>query len=644
MEGNSANGLNNRSCDRRTCDLIAGDTGRNRLQLYIGTAFFQLICAFCLLVNLWILFDTPLSPHRLAPGVPSLPLYFLGALSIGYFAGHFLLATAISEAPSSRQRRRSSSRERRRQSRLLWLRLFNRVTLTTGILLALGVPTALIVKNRPDIARVRDNPWLTCVQQAVLELPPEGAVLLGQDTFQMEFLQAALIRAGRQDHYLLVNPGALIDAPSYAAFLRRQKHPGLALGFPEPEPADPARRLVAAVKCLRDLSASHALYCLPTAPLDSLEAEFFYFQPAGLLDRVIPYPGQEAFAPPLPPGVTRTNEMFWAEFRSRQLAGLVREINPPARQPASGLLKKFMNTVRFWPAPDADSVIAGFYYSRALNDWGVELQKAGRFADAGQCFAEALQLNAQNVPAQMNQEFNADYQAHREVVLQKPLDTARSLNKYRDWRHVQEEGAVDEPNFRFMFGAILADKQLFRPAIAQFERVKQLSPGSLDVRASLARVFLESQDFTNALVTASEILALDPTNQMGLLLKAGGQIALGDYREAIPLLNQVLDNDPTNNRALLDRATAYRGLRQIPEARRDYNALRQASPTFFPVHYYLARLDEAESNAASAITNYELFLQKAPPNLKEVATAQARLAELKFPPPSTNSVPWAPAN
>ena len=52
------------------------------------------------------------------------------------------------------------------------------------------------------------------------------------------------------------------------------------------------------------------------------------------------------------------------------------------------------------------AVVAGAFYSRSLDFWGVELQRAGELEKAADCFDDALKLNPDNVVAQINLDFN----------------------------------------------------------------------------------------------------------------------------------------------------------------------------------------------------------------------------------------------
>ncbi len=80
----------------------------SRLGLALTSFMFHLIHAILLSVCVWVAFDPPISPRHLGFGVPFLTFYYLGALSVGYFTGYFLL---IFGKPAGI--RRSSDQERR---------------------------------------------------------------------------------------------------------------------------------------------------------------------------------------------------------------------------------------------------------------------------------------------------------------------------------------------------------------------------------------------------------------------------------------------------------------------------------------------------------------------------------------------------
>src|SRR5260221_3789644 len=52
---------------------------------------FHFVHALLLLACVWVAMDPPISARNQGFGIPFLSFYYLGALSVGYFAGYFLL-------------------------------------------------------------------------------------------------------------------------------------------------------------------------------------------------------------------------------------------------------------------------------------------------------------------------------------------------------------------------------------------------------------------------------------------------------------------------------------------------------------------------------------------------------------------------
>jgi len=454
-------------------------------------------------------------------------------------------------------------------------------------------------------------------------------VIIGSDAFRLTCLQADLLHLGRQRNYLCLNPETLADNPDYLDFLKKQS-PAFNLNLNLPTNATAAdRHRIAAAALLQQLGTNHEIFALhPAAQADAI-AEFYYFQPQGLVYHLQPYPVDLAFAPPSSPQRLQANESFWQQFRTTQFTNLIRFTNPPETPPVAGLLKRFLNTFHTRNEIDPHALLAGAFYACALNDWGVELQKSGRLAAAGDAFADALQLNPRNAAALLNQQFNEDYQAGREITEEPPLETAQSLSQYRDLQHVLRDGTVDEPNICFLVATVLSQNQLYRPAIAQLERVKALDPDRLDTYVSLASMFTSCRDYTNGLAAANELLARSPTNTVGMVLKASADIQLQSYSQAITLLDQAVNLEPTNQLALLNRGEAWTALGQYPTARRDFETMLQNTPNDYRAYIALADLEEREHHLDAALTNYELFLQYAPPAMRDNASIQARIKALK---------------
>ena len=128
---------------------------------------------------------------------------------------------------------------------------------------------------------------------------------------------------------------------------------------------------------------------------------------------------------------------------------------------ASGWLNKF-HVPR---EPDPMAVLAGVFYSRSLDFWGVELQRAGELEKAAAHFDTALKLNPDNVVAQINLQFNKTLRAGGAAAVDLSKATTDQFGKYRTWSEVMNaNGPFDEPSFCFENGVIPGGGQrLFPP-------------------------------------------------------------------------------------------------------------------------------------------------------------------------------------
>jgi tetratricopeptide (TPR) repeat protein len=155
-----------------------------------------------------------------------------------------------------------------------------------------------------------------------------------------------------------------------------------------------------------------------------------------------------------------------------------------------------------------DARAVGQWCSRALNFWGVELQRIGRLVEAGQCFERAASLNPDNlVAAEINLPFNASLRkgSAKRIEIGKTIED-RFGPKFRSWNAVlTANGPVDEPGLSFALGQLLTQQSLFHQAALQFRRVIQLEPGNLEARFWLASVFLNANMPDRVLETLDEI-------------------------------------------------------------------------------------------------------------------------------------------
>jgi len=106
------------------------------LGIFLATTMFHLVHGFFFLACIWVALDSPFSPRQIVPEVPFLTFYYLGALSLGYFSGYFLLVFGTRVA---KFRRRLHP----------FMRLVNSCVTALVWLLVIATPAALVCKNLP---------------------------------------------------------------------------------------------------------------------------------------------------------------------------------------------------------------------------------------------------------------------------------------------------------------------------------------------------------------------------------------------------------------------------------------------------------------------------------------------------------------
>jgi tetratricopeptide (TPR) repeat protein len=449
-----------------------------------------------LAASLWVAFDAPFSGRslmrrklqgidELTSGTPFLTFYYLAALAIGYFVGYFLLI--FGHQPGRTRLRQSPG--------ILALSKVMKAVIWVVIILA---PIGLFRRNYPVI-RASDGGLLREFAGLASERLQSGNRIGLSDQPQILSLVDIYTRQlGTKPGVILADTG-LLPYPKYQRSLHKS-HPKL---WPEPPPFPVPTLQLSSLYLMQeitDLSASNLLYYLH--PSFGYYFENVYLEPAGLTYRVIPYPTNEVGAPAMSRAETDANNAFWKRI-----------------EPNLGRLSAAVNTGA------SDARVLSRWYSRAINLWGVELQKTGRLKEAGEFFALALKVNPQNFSAEINRASNQRLQSgtpRSRDGIRLPED--RFGGRYRSWDDVlAANGPIDEPAFCFQLAQSLVQQSLFRQAAIQLLRSLQLEPDNLDARLWLANVYLLGHVSDKALEITRDIRArrgpntLQTTNEIELI-------------------------------------------------------------------------------------------------------------------------------
>jgi tetratricopeptide (TPR) repeat protein len=661
-----------------------GDT--SKLGIALATFMFHVVHALFLLACIWVALDPPFSPRNKGFGIPFLTFYYLGALTVGYCSGYFLL---LFGGRSDRPRRLPPH-----------VRFFNGAVTGAIWLLLLLTPCALIYRNLHQI-RVTNGPMLKHYAAMLAQpLPPQRAVLLSDDSRRSLLLHAYTAQSHKAKEYLFLETASL-SWPEYHRFLKK-KYPRLWESNPPRGIMQKAEPLLL-VQLISRLAATNSIYYLH--PSFGYYFEFFYPESHGLVYKLNPYPTNSLFAPPPGKDLISENEAFWAKTDAQVLQPLLAVIAPPSPGKEPGLLDSLVESAHLTRESNHDAAVLAAFYSRALDYWGVEVQKSGRLTNAAAHFERALELNPDNLVAQVNLECNKNLQASRKSSVQVSKSIEDEFGKYRNWDQiVGENGPFDEPNFCYEQGREFVRNNLYRQAAAQFDRVKTLAPENLVARiwltqlyvvshmpadalklvdqihaqpslleaartnrtellfveasahlaqndsrgaeavvqaalaqypgdagllATATQVYMRYGRYSNALTTIEQELKIAPTNMNALVNKGYTCIQVGAFDQAIPPLTQVLAMETNNYSALLNRAIAGLRANKLEAAQRDYELLQKAFPTAHQIYYGLAEIAWRKKDTNAAIRSYQLYLANAQTNTAEAKLVSERLKQLK---------------
>ncbi len=613
----------------------------NPVTTFLTKAMFCLLHAGLLMLSLWIALDPPVSPRNLGLGAPLLTQYYLSALIIGYCSGYLLLVGSV---PIRKLIRFQKSAGRHK--------LISKLTVAAIGLLVAAVPLALLWRNVGQI-RITNGPALReFARQLYQGLPSGKSVVLSDDRIAL-LLLAAELGASRHDKDPL-----LLEMPSLTwgqyhilkagQFKSRWPVPPPTNGL---EVVEPARVL----QLLSRFSSREQLVCLH--PSFSYCLERFADRPNGGVHYLSPR-ARDALGQTADSRTATAGEQYWQARWDRTLRTLTGQAhrNTGEARPTRGQLADRLHLA-------LERNLTALYlcasYSHSLNDWGVRMQRAGRWKEAGVWFQRALQLKPENLAARINSEFNARRQRgdsqrlDRKLIEQQYLDLFMS---HRKWEEViTDDGPVDEPSFLLETARVLLASGRPYQAIQEFARCAELAPGWLEPKLWRAQSHLAVREFASASRLTDEIEAAGPlpdpsgigqflfcraTALQGLgrtneatacierclaqypdqpeVLAVASRLHLqnGRYQAALAVLDRLLDFEPRNPELLSDKGLAEMELAQYEAAVSTLTAAVSLAPSnqVVRLNRAIAQLRAGSLDAAQA--DYQELLKGAPNSYK----------------------------
>ena len=452
-----------------------------------------------LLTCVWLAFDPLVGPRAILASqtgiaLPLLTFNYLSALGVAFLAGNLLFP--MLNRPQYRPRtwlEKSKSLVRQYPAPLL-------------LLPTLLVAAGLLARNLPALLPAGRPPLENFGRTVAVALPPDGGVLLGEDGVKLTTIQAALARRAEPGRWAVVDFREL-PLGQYRAALQRRFPADWSAEAGELKPG----QLLA---LLHGLAQTNKMFALQPHNGEVL-LELFQPQPLGAVDALKPYAENRLETFSIPTANVGEIEKFWdAEWR-RKISALATD-----KKQASAVEKFFRNRLGLIPARRDNADILRHWYSELLDDWGVTLQRAGKFSAAQIRFRQALALNPENLAASANALVCSNLLAGVKIH----LDTASPLAGY--FRSTQQlalavgiYGEMDAPSVRCLLGNACLTAGWPRQSWAEFSRAHELAPDAVLPMLAMAQIYTRCGLHAEVLAAVKELGSKVDGTPAGLALE-----------------------------------------------------------------------------------------------------------------------------
>ena len=579
----------------------------SRVGIWTTTFMFHVVHALFLGICIWVAMDPSLSPRHKYYSMPCLTLAYLGALSVGYFCGYFLL---IFSGPSPSRAHLVIKLTRWSVTSLIWL-------------LAILTPAVLICRNLPQI-RLTNGPMLH--QYAAFQadaLPPGKAVILCDDPRRLALLQSCLSTRPQARDYVFLDTAAL-PSPDYHRHLA-QLH---GARWPFSPPKDRRQRLtdLDLMALLSSLAASNNIYYLH--PSFGYYFELFDPEPHGLVYKLNVCSTNTITTPALAPQLVAENEAFWSQAVQTTIASLPPAVSPRYPTNLPPILRGLIERLHLEPEVNHDAAELGGIYSRALDWWGVQLQRRGDYEPARHHFSLALELNPDNLAAKVNLESNQKLRAGQKQPLV-ATEVEEKFGSHRGWgQTLNNNGPFDDPAFCYRQGTVFSQGRLFRQAAREFSRAQFFAPENLGVRVALAKMNLlrgfqvEALKIVAEIHSQSALLGLARSNITDVLLvETAAHLSRNDVRGAEMAVGGALAQYPGDEEILTMAARAYLSYGAISNAIASIQGALKQQPEDPRLLLMAAQIYASAKDYPAVTRSLQTAITKAPQDENVLATA-----------------------
>jgi tetratricopeptide (TPR) repeat protein len=176
---------------------------------------------------------------------------------------------------------------------------------------------------------------------------------------------------------------------------------------------------------------------------------------------------------------------------------------------------------------------------------------------------------------------------------------------------------------------VYADVKEHERALADFTHAIRLDPAWKVLYLNRATIYHRLGQTDSALADINQVLALDA--EYGAAYGARGEVELtrNNYTNAVADFSRALELGVKEANVYKGRGDAFRRLGKVTEAIGDYDAALAVNPKYDPyIFFYKAMCYQKVGFTVDAIANYKLFIQNAPPDNPDIATAKQVIRQL----------------
>ena len=185
----------------------------------------------------------------------------------------------------------------------------------------------------------------------------------------------------------------------------------------------------------------------------------------------------------------------------------------------------------------------------------------------------------------------------------------------------------DPPNVKFVkqLKALLADNDT-KGAIAHFEKIPADLKDDIELKNLLGALYYSDAQYDNAILTAEEILAIEPANMDALELISMCNKAKGDKRAYKESTDKILAVDPYNAAVNIQKAEEYVLNKKYKLARDSYKKALRGDKDNTDALFGYAQMCYYTDDVKSASETFQKILDKDPEN----AAALAYMGKLAY--------------